>query len=364
MSRRCFVISPIGAASTPIREHADDVFDFIIKPAMDELAIHAYRSDHSQEIGRVTDQMIGSILGDDLCIAVITFQNPNVFYELAIAQCAARPVIILIEKGHTIPFDLKDLRAVEYDLRPRPLRDGVYARQIVEIVRNLEAADWVVGVPFGKGLTPLGDKGRDLKIYDKLENYGPSERWLDLLYSATESFDLSGVHLNWWTKFSGIGKSFQRKADEGCRIRILLMDPENVALPQLINLRIKIGGLAPIFEAARGGYAFYSDLASNHPNIQVRSIREGCLTHQIVRSDGVMVVGLRLYSQGTSQIPLFECSSGSPLFRTIAEEFDALWESNAPLDESSVKQREPAPLNHSITSQTFMSQLDQGDDEI
>ena len=46
--------------------------------------------------------MIGSILGDDLCIAVITGQNPNVFYELAIAQCAARPVIILVEKGQVM----------------------------------------------------------------------------------------------------------------------------------------------------------------------------------------------------------------------------------------------------------------------
>ena len=72
---------PDRRRGSPVREHADDVFEFIIKPAMDELAIHAYRSDHSQEIGRVTDQMIGSILGDDLCIAVITFQNPNVFYS-------------------------------------------------------------------------------------------------------------------------------------------------------------------------------------------------------------------------------------------------------------------------------------------
>ncbi len=107
MTRRCFVISPIAANNSEIREHADDVFDFIIKPAMDELGIEAYRSDHSQEIGRITEQMFNSILDDDLCIAVLTYFNPNVFYELAIAQNAARPVIILIEKGQTIPFDVR-----------------------------------------------------------------------------------------------------------------------------------------------------------------------------------------------------------------------------------------------------------------
>ena len=217
-------------------------------------------------------------------------------------------MIILVEKGHAIPFDLKDLRAVEYDLRPRPLRDGTYTRQIVDLVRNLEAADWVVGVPFGKGLSPLGDKGRDLKLYDKLENFGTSERWLGLLSSANESFDLSGMSLRWWTKFSGLGKTMRRKADEGCRVRIMLMDPENPALPQLVNARIKIGGLAHLAEEAQGTYAFYSDLAAQHPGIQVRQVRNGCLTHQVVRSDSEMMMALILYSQGTSQMPLFECS--------------------------------------------------------
>ena len=117
---------PDRASDSEVREHADDVFEFIIKPAMDELGIHVYRSDHSQEIGRITEQMFKSIMDDDLCIAVLTFFNPNVFYELAVAQCAARPVIILIERGQTIPFDVRDLRAVEYDLPAcAPARQGL-----------------------------------------------------------------------------------------------------------------------------------------------------------------------------------------------------------------------------------------------
>jgi hypothetical protein len=35
--------------------------------------------------------MYDSILKDDLLIAILTFQNPNVYYELAIAHAAARP---------------------------------------------------------------------------------------------------------------------------------------------------------------------------------------------------------------------------------------------------------------------------------
>src|SRR5262249_55308105 len=157
-----------------------------------------------QQIGRITDQMFNSIHEEDLCIAVLTYFNPNVFYELAIAQCAARPVIILIEKGHSIPFDVRDLRAVEYDLRPRPLRDRVYVKQIIEIVRNLEAVAWTVEVPFGKNLSPLGNRQGQLNLYDKVESYGPSERWLSLLRSATTTFDLSGISLRWWTKIAAL----------------------------------------------------------------------------------------------------------------------------------------------------------------
>ena len=32
--RKCFVISPIGEEGSKIRQHADDVYEFIIEPAL------------------------------------------------------------------------------------------------------------------------------------------------------------------------------------------------------------------------------------------------------------------------------------------------------------------------------------------
>ena len=78
--QRCFVISTIGDEGSEVREHSGDVFDFIIKPVMDELGIQAYRSDHAHGISKISEQMFQSILNDDLCIAVLTFSNPNVYY--------------------------------------------------------------------------------------------------------------------------------------------------------------------------------------------------------------------------------------------------------------------------------------------
>lgn len=99
MNKTCFVISPIGPDGSAIREHADDVFSYIIKPAMDECGITAFRSDHLSEPGKISDQMFKAIRDADVCVAVLSGYNPNVFYEFAVAQSYTRPVLILIEKG-------------------------------------------------------------------------------------------------------------------------------------------------------------------------------------------------------------------------------------------------------------------------
>src|SRR4051794_21742305 len=109
-SRRCFVISPIGAEGSAVRQHADDVFDYIIKPAVAECGLVAHRSDHLLEPGRISDQMFKEIVTGDCCIALLTFHNPNVFYELAVAPAAGTPVVTLIEKGEAVPFDIHDWR--------------------------------------------------------------------------------------------------------------------------------------------------------------------------------------------------------------------------------------------------------------
>ena len=107
--RRCFVISPIGQPGSEVRKHADYVFKYIIKPAMADCGVDAFRADQVVKIGKISDHMFNAILKEDFAIAVLTDHNPNVFYELAVAQAAARPVIMMIQKGQSIPFDIKDL---------------------------------------------------------------------------------------------------------------------------------------------------------------------------------------------------------------------------------------------------------------
>ncbi len=144
--KTCFVISPIGAEGSDVRSHADDVFNHIIKPALSELGFAKIeRSDHMSDAGRITEQMFAQIAEADLCIAVLTGFNPNVFYELAVAQCAARPVIILIEKGNELPFDVKDIRSIEYALQPvSDVIGGKYKTRIQNQIGFFEDSGWSV----------------------------------------------------------------------------------------------------------------------------------------------------------------------------------------------------------------------------
>jgi hypothetical protein len=137
-TRKCFVISPIGEPDSEVRENADAVLHFIIEPALADLEIEAVRADRLAEPGLITHQMVEAILTYDLCIADLTGHNPNVFYELAIAQAVERPIILMKQSGESMPFDVKDYRRVDYDLKPKNLMThkwvSVLKDQVVKVL--------------------------------------------------------------------------------------------------------------------------------------------------------------------------------------------------------------------------------------
>jgi hypothetical protein len=140
--KRCFVISPIGNEGSDDRKHADEVFEQLISPAMRECGIEPIRSDHMNNPGRISEQMFRAILDYDFCVAVLTGHNPNVFYELAVAQAAKRPVVLLIKSGQYLPFDIKDLRCITYNLDSQSFQERAHVAQLVEFVESIKAANW------------------------------------------------------------------------------------------------------------------------------------------------------------------------------------------------------------------------------
>ena len=184
---KCFVISPIGDDKSPVRQHADEVFKYLIEPALSQFGVDAVRSDRMTDAGRISDQMYRAIFEYDICIAVLTFANPNVYYELAVAQSAARPVIALIDKTTVLPFDLKDFRVIDYDLSISSYESKIHIDRLVAFLNSFKAADWRgedVFAPYRSGASRLD--AFDPRPYEvRISSPGPNERVTSLRVEGT-----------------------------------------------------------------------------------------------------------------------------------------------------------------------------------
>jgi hypothetical protein len=325
--RRCFVISPIGLEGSPEREHADDVFDFIIKPAIAACGISAYRADQVRDPGRITDQMFASILREDFCIAVLTGLNANVFYELAVAQAAGKPVVIMMEKNNKLPFDIKDLRCVWYDLKPRPLEAGVYEKELAEHIRSLEKREWREDPILAK--YGYDSAAKEWSFFPSAAKYN-QESWSRLVSGASKNLDMMGISLAGWKSTRGFGSQLKQLAAKGCRVRILLMNPNSESLTHRINPELEDLMASQILDTIRACRDYYQRIADQADGIELRTVTNGTINLYAIRNETEGVGVPYLFSERSSESPLWQCQHGTRLYEMLGNEFEALWSKNEP----------------------------------
>ncbi len=133
--RKCLVISAIDDPNPDLRRHAETVWKYIVRPALldSDLAPHRFEPQRSEpgEAGAPMGQpVIDAILDDDLIIAIASFQNPNVYYAAALAQAAARPLILMIEEGQSLSFEPRGAKVVTYSLDTDSVFSSVNVRRL------------------------------------------------------------------------------------------------------------------------------------------------------------------------------------------------------------------------------------------
>jgi hypothetical protein len=194
--RRCFVVSPIGSYGSDVRNHMDTVFYCIIQPALAD-RYDVMRGDHIAKPGRITDQLVEDIIESDLIICVLTGNNPNVFYELAIAESAARPIIVLKHRDDDVPFDVKDVRFIEYDFEPRRMYEHLYAKTLQRTETEISSpSNTEAKVPFAPHLTPLGRERLNFSVAQRYDLLSPEVP--KMLSAAKERFFFCGLSLRGW----------------------------------------------------------------------------------------------------------------------------------------------------------------------
>ena len=116
--RTCFVIMPFGEKKDvggTILDF-DDIYDHLIKPAVEDAKLVVTRSDEIEKPGWIHARMIEHIYNSDVAVVDITTLNANVFYELGVRHALRQSVTVLIrKKGTTPPFNIQNLNVIEYD---------------------------------------------------------------------------------------------------------------------------------------------------------------------------------------------------------------------------------------------------------
>ena len=133
----CFVMMSFAA---PLGNYYEKVY----KPAIEKAGLKAIRAD--AEIfgaGKIMDQVWSGINAAKVLVAELTTRNPNVFYELGLAHALKRPVVLVSSNEGDVPFDLKHIRVIYYDVTDpfwgTKLLDKV-AENILSAIQNPEEA--------------------------------------------------------------------------------------------------------------------------------------------------------------------------------------------------------------------------------
>lgn len=141
--KQLFILSPIGGSSSEERPYFNKVKKYLIGHVCSDYK--CIRADDINSPGRITTQIIDHIIESDLIIADLSRLNPNVFYELAIAHAADKPVILIATHGTEIPFDVTQERVVFYTLDPEDLEKA--RKRLGEFVESVGSDDFIVDSP-------------------------------------------------------------------------------------------------------------------------------------------------------------------------------------------------------------------------
>jgi len=108
---RCFVIQPFDKGAY------DKRYEDVIVPAIVNAGLEDYRVDRDPATKILIEAIEEGIRRSDACIAEITTDNPNVWYELGFAIAFGKPLVMICnskDRRGAFPFDVSHRAIVTY----------------------------------------------------------------------------------------------------------------------------------------------------------------------------------------------------------------------------------------------------------
>jgi len=249
----------------------------------------------------LSDQLRKAIQGCEVCIFLATrssIESPWCLAEVGAFWGSGKTVIIFLADP-----DLTD------SILPPQFKGNLMARTAHKLI---EAAKKEIE-------SRKGSDAHDLELFETSIKF-PESEWQKLLQAAETSLDIMGVALMSWRQTPDFREIVMRKADKGCKIRILMMHLDNPILPLLASD-------FPILEVnIPRNHAFFEQMAKENSNIEVRQLKKGLMYSFITRTDQQAVFLQFLASQMWGKGPLWKCGNGSRFYEVAKTEFEELWQ--------------------------------------
>lgn len=125
----CFLIQPFDSGKF------DKRFEQIYKPAITAAGLDPYRVDQDVHVDVPIESIEAGIRAATVCLADITMDNPNVWYELGYAFAAGIPVVMVCSTerdDQSYPFDIRHRTIISYTTEApddfQVLREKITAR--------------------------------------------------------------------------------------------------------------------------------------------------------------------------------------------------------------------------------------------
>jgi hypothetical protein len=157
MAKRCCVFQPFDESGPYDRRYSE-----VIEPAIVAAGLEAYRVDRDPAATIPIDTLESEIRSASVCLADISLDNPNVWYELGYALASGVPVVMICLKPRKTktPFDVQH-RSIIYYAQDSPgdfqkLQKSITDRIEAEVHKQSQVADIASASPVSptEGLRP------------------------------------------------------------------------------------------------------------------------------------------------------------------------------------------------------------------
>jgi nucleoside 2-deoxyribosyltransferase len=128
----CFVIQPFDKGGPYDKRYRD-----VLKPAIEDADLTAYRVDEDPGTTVLIEDIEKGIRDSEICLADITTNNPNIWYEVGFAIANGKPVVLICAdpRPESFPFDIRHRHIINYKLHSSSDFDALKA----EVTARLKA---------------------------------------------------------------------------------------------------------------------------------------------------------------------------------------------------------------------------------